>query len=96
MDKLAIAGMLSNYIIATEPMDPGGPNDPEITNQDLATSWLQAHGFDRVEWAQADDDILLCLLWYREGEKLKEFIIEFAGHDSLIVTIFEKTDEAIL
>lgn len=57
---------------------------------------LQA-GLDRVEWAQVDDDILLCLIWFRTPlGYLAEWIIEFAGHDAAIISAFRFAGERSL
>lgn len=69
--------------------------DPKVA----AGFWLESIGFDRVEWTQVDDDILLCLLW-RMGREYgevphvdDEFILEFAGHDAAVITVFNKGKE---
>lgn len=66
-----------------------------------AINWLRRIGFDRVEWVEADFDILLCLLWrYDPGDGAErvpnmtdEFIIEFAGTDAAVITVFNKGKE---
>lgn len=72
------------------------PDDPEgAQGQSAAYAWLEEKGFDRIEFVQGEmDDILLCRLWKFDGTTLTdEFIIEFAGHDSVVVSIFNQVRE---
>lgn len=63
--------------------------------QTAATSWLENIGFDRVEWVQYGDDLLLLLLWrFGHGNRaVDEFILEFTGHDAAIITLFNMAAE---
>jgi len=81
--------LLDNYI-----------SKPDGMNQDAATGYLYHLGFE-VEWMiNSDGDILLCLLWSYgpdpEHKLLDEFIIEFAGHDASIVSLFCLTESTQL
>lgn len=68
----------------------------EPRGQTAATEWLGNIGFDMVEWAQPNDQILLCLLWRFTQDQMHltdEFILEFSGHDALIITVFNRGKE---
>jgi hypothetical protein len=63
-----------------------------------ATNQLTGLGYDRVEWAQADDDCLLLLLWYtvtRDGSITRHhWIMEFAG--DIVISAFRFAGERVL
>jgi hypothetical protein len=49
---------------------PGALDWPPGDLKPHATQYLLTHpGIERVEWAQPDDDILLCLLWVYRGRR---------------------------
>jgi hypothetical protein len=61
--------------------------------QSEATAYLEGHEGFEVEWVlNREGDILLLLLWKYSPDPLhameEEFIIEFAGHDANIVSVF--------
>lgn len=80
-----------------------GTVDEVFDPRSKATEWLTELGFERAEWlVNEDGDILLVLLWrYVEdpfgGKHLTdEFILEFAGHDAAIITVFNKGKDVSL
>lgn len=71
-----------------------GMPDTNVTlafDQDAVTEMLEFKDYE-VEWLQHEDAILLCLLWKYgpdpEHKLLDEFIIEYAGHDASIISLF--------
>lgn len=61
-----------------------------------AKHWLEEIGFERVEVVQGDlDDVLLFLLWWNVEGRSRQGIIEFAGHDSGIISAFTFAGEWI-
>ena len=88
--RLQLGRELADFFVANV-IDPL-PGDP----RENATQWLLDKGYERVEWARVDDDILLCLLWKTEDGEMQDFIIEFAGHDALEITLFEWKDQLSL
>jgi len=94
-DRLALGKhLVDNYIGKDALAFPPG----EAPYQARATEWLELIGFDRVEWMiNENGDILLCLLWYRDPwGKMKEFILEFAGYDAQIISVFGLDDQVEL
>lgn len=63
----------------------------------LATTWLEAIGFQQVEWFQDEQDSLFLALWYNDEEgKNHSFMLEFLGPDADGVTLWEIAGERSL
>jgi len=85
------------FMFPDEQPDPLNPSSG--FRQEECTEWLHDLGFERVEWAQPTDHILYLSLWRstsRGRTMLDEFILEFAGQDSLVISLFNFIKERLI
>lgn len=65
--------------------------------QEMATEWLHSQGFSDVAWSQPDDHTLLLFLGYHDFAKVhKQFLLEFTGDRSEIISVFQFAGEVVM
>lgn len=65
--------------------------------QEKATEWLSDQGFSDIHWTQPDDHTLLLFLGYHDFYKVhKQFLLEFTGDRSEIISVFQFAGEVVM
>lgn len=65
--------------------------------RDAATKWLYDQGFSDVGWSMPDDHTLLLFLGFHDFFKVhKQFLLEFTGDRSEIISVFQFAGEVVM